>query len=281
MIIYCLDGKDFTTGFADRLRGIISSYAFAKANDLHFKINHNVPFKMEKYFQPNSIDWRISDNELSYNLLYANPVFMLDYASGKRFFYMIKKRQHHIYSNINAINLINKHYNKSYHFSDLFNELFKPSDIIINQIQHYRKFINEGYISISFRFMQLLGDFKDIRGAILNESEQKELISKCISFINKIHNQHLNIPYILVTADSTKFILEVKKISYVFTIPGKIGHIGLVSDDDVQMKTMLDFYMISQAKKAYLGYTKEMYKSNFAKVAALTTNISFEKIPID
>lgn len=278
MLIYSMDGEYFSNGFADRLRGIISSYAYAKANSIPFKINHKIPFKLEQFFQPNMIDWRISDNELNHNILFANPVIMMDYSSGKRLFLMLKNRQHHIYSNINAIALINQHYNKSYQYSDLFQELFKPSDILSNEVKKFKSFLNEGYISISFRFMQLMGDFKDVRGCILSETEQNILINKCISLINQLHQNHLDIPYILVTTDSIKFLEEARKLNYVFTIPGKIGHIGYNSDKDVQMKTMLDFYMISQAKKAYLGCSGNMYMSNFAKSAALTTNIPYEEI---
>lgn len=278
MLIYCMDGQNFTNGFADRLRGIISSYAYAKANSISFKINHKKPFKLEQYFEPNMIDWRINDDELSHNILYANPVVMMDYSSGKRFYFMLKNRQHHIYSNINAINLINKHYKKSYRYSELFQELFKPSEVLNNEVKKFKSFMHEGYISISFRFMQLMGDFKDVRGCILSETEQKVLINKCILLINKLHQNTPDIPYILVTTDSIKFLQEAKRLNYVFTIPGKIGHIGYNSNDEVQIKTMLDFYMISQANKAYLGCSGNMYKSNFAKSAALTTNIPYEEI---
>ena len=43
--IYCLDGNFSTCGFADRLRGIITTYAYAKARHLPFRIQHEVPFK--------------------------------------------------------------------------------------------------------------------------------------------------------------------------------------------------------------------------------------------
>ena len=90
--------------------------------------------------------------------------------------------------------------------------------------------------------------------------------------------QNTNEPYVLVTTDSITFLHEAEKLNFVFTIPGKIGHIGYHSEDDVQIKTMLDFYMISKAKKAYLGCSGDMYKSNFAKSAAMTTNIPYEEI---
>lgn len=277
-VIYTLDGKTFQCGFADRLRGIITTYAYAKANNLEFRIDHEVPFRIQSFYSPNQVNWEIRDNEKSYNLLQASPVVMLDYTKGKRLPYLSKHRQHHFYSNINAIDFINQHYGTSYTYHGLFNELFKPSDTLIEAVEPFKTYVEEGYISISFRFLQLMGDFKDVCGKTLPEQEQELLINKCLDFIEEIHNNNPGVPYVLVTSDSEKFQARAAKLDNVFIIPGKIGHIGYCSSDDAHLKTMLDFYMISQAHKAYMGYTGDMYKSHFAESAAETTGISYEAV---
>ena len=81
---------------------------------------------------------------------------------------------------------------------------------------------------------------------------------------------------VLVTADSERFLAEVSKISGVYVIPGKVGHIDYDHGDDVNMKTFLDFFLISGAQKVYLAKGKGMYNSAFAKTAALVNNREFE-----
>lgn len=276
--IYCLDGKTSTCGFADRLRGIVTIYAYAKARNLPFKIQHEVPFLIEEFFEPNEVDWKLQEGEKIYNVLYANPIFILDYTKGKRLKYLSRNRQHHFYTNVNALPVINKKYGTSFDYKGLFRELFKPSHKLELMMRPYEKYIEEGYISVSFRFMQLMGDFKDVRGRTLIESEQIELANKCINFIERIHINNSNIKWVLITTDSSKFLKCVQSIEYVFVINGEIGHIGYKSNYAVINKTMLDFYMISKAKKVYMGYTGEMYKSHFAESAAEISGVPYESI---
>ena len=276
--IYNLDGHKYTCGFADRLRGIISIYAWAKANELPFRINHETPFHLEDYLVPNKIDWQLKENELSYNVIYSNPIVMMDYTKGKRLPFLCKKRQHHFYANINALPIINEHYKKNYSYTELFQELFKPSCKVSNALEPYSKYIDEGYISISFRFMQLMGDFVDVCGSTLDECGREKLVKDCMKFVTSLHEKHLDIKYVLVTSDSETFIDIVKKLPFVFVIPGKIGHIGFNSDADATLKMIIDFLMISRAKKAYMGYTGQMYKSHFAESAAEITGIPYESV---
>ena len=81
---------------------------------------------------------------------------------------------------------------------------------------------------------------------------------------------------ILITADSSTFLERVKKIENVYVIPGKIGHIDYDNGDDVNMKTFLDFYMISKAEAVYLAKGPRMYRSAFARTAAMVNNKPFE-----
>ena len=275
--IYLLDNRSFNHGFADRLRGMISVYAYAKANNIPFRIEHIVPFDLNTFFVPNQYDWNIKEGEISFNLLYSNPIVMRNYTRGYRMLRLSKNRQHHFYLNIDTIDIINTHYKTNYNYTSLFNELFKPSDFLLSQVKQYEKYIKDGYVSISFRFLQLMGDFEDIMGETLPVDEQYVLMNKCRNFIDTIYHK-TNSKWILITSDSQKFINSLSSISYVFTIDGEIGHIGFSSSFETYIKTFMDFYMISQARKVFMGYTDKMYKSHFAESAAMTMGVQYESI---
>lgn len=276
--IYSLDGKLFTNGLADRLRGMISVYAYAKCNKIPFRINHRIPFLLENYIVPNRYNWIFCECEYSNNLLYSRPVCLMDYTKGYRMLFLNSHKQHHFYTNIDCLSLLNRKYKKEYTYSQLFQELFKPSSLLQEKIDYCNKLLGNNYISVSFRFMQLMGDFKDIRGNILNETDRMNLIERCIELIYRLKGRHPNVQKVLVTSDSMTFMHAVEDISFTYQIPGVIGHIGHVDNVAANLKTFLDFWMISKAKKVYMGYTGDMYRSNFAKSAASSTDTDYEEI---
>lgn len=279
IVIYSMDDRGgFTNGFADRLRGMISSYAYAKAINHPFKIDHIEPFVLYKFFEPNKVNWILCKGEKREVFPFSLPVVIIDYESGERVPFIPRFLQIHFFTNVDFIPEINKHFKTNYTYQQLFKELFKPSKYLLESLQMYLPLVKIGYISISFRFMQLMGDLKDVRGNVLSVNEREELICKCLRFIESLHNKYSNYKYVLITADSKLLIERVVDLPYVFTISGEIGHIGFMKNDAIFLKTIQDFYMISQAKMAFLGYTGEMYKSNFAREAAKTTGIPFETI---
>ena len=95
-----LDGTLFTNGLVDRIRGMINSYAYAKANNINFRIEHKVPFSLEEFLQPNKYNWILEPSEKSYNLKYASPLSMLDnpYENGKRLLSLSKRGDIHNWS---------------------------------------------------------------------------------------------------------------------------------------------------------------------------------------
>jgi hypothetical protein len=161
-------------------------------------------------------------------------------------------------------------------FGIYFRELFKPSDRLAAALDSHMQTIGDIFISISFRFVQLLGDFIDCDGDTLPETEQEELISRSIQAIKDIMRHHQSIPRVLVTSDSVRFLRRAKVLPYVYVIEGKVGHINFEHSDDVNMKTFLDFLMISNAQKVYLAKSGKMYKSDFARHASMIHNRLFE-----
>ena len=278
LVIYDHDSRFNDNGLADKIRGMISSCAFAKATGREFRINHINPFRLEDFFEPNEVDWSLKEGELSYSWCNSWPVIVLDYEKGERLPQYTSKRQYHFYSNVDFLPVINDFYGKEYTFRQLFNELFKPSAYLLNALRPYQKQIDKGYVSVSFRFMQLFGDFKDVRGNTLSEKEQEELAEKCLGFIDSVHLQNPETPTVFVTSDSMKFMSYLNRLDYVVSIPGEISHLGISASKESCLKTFIDYYMISKAKKAYLGYSGEMYKSNFARSAAEGAGIPFFSI---
>lgn len=268
-------------GFADRLKGMISCYAYAKAIDTPFRIEHISPFELSDYLVPNQYDWNLKPGEKSYNLRYASPVCFVQNVLGYhslKFFRLSKKRQHHLYTNTNYIKDINEKFGKNYQFKELFNELFKPSVALENELNTHARVLNtsQGYISVSFRFVQLMGDFKEAWGDVLPEEEKVALINKSIAVIQELNQKEKK--RVFVTSDSRIFLAEAAKLEYVYVAPGKIGHIGFSMESDVYMKMFVDFMLISKADHVYMAHSGKMYRSNFARTAALSSGAPFDVI---
>lgn len=281
LIISCLDNRISSVGFADRLKGMISCYAFAKAINTPFRIEHISPFDLSDYLVPSHYDWQLKPGEKSYNLLYASPVCFVQNILGYhslKFFRINKSRQNHLFTNTNYLKDINEKYKKNYQFDELFSELFKPSATLEDEISEQEKELKSsgGYVSVSFRFMQLMGDFKDSYGDVLSENKRIELIDKSLSVIQELYEKEKK--KILVTSDSQVFLNEAAKMSHVYVVPGKIGHIGFSNESEVYMKMFVDFMLISKADHVYMAHSGKMYRSNFARTAAISAGIPFDVI---
>lgn len=281
-VIYVADKYYTFGGLADRLRGIISLFDFCITNNLRFGIYFDYPFKLNKYLIPNKIKWEVDtlnrNPKFTYPLLIDTPstltnVFQYQKKQLNKIIQRKEKRQVHCYTNADLVLSPER-------FSYLFNLLFKPSATLKKHIEDNIRSIGCEYISISFRFVQLLGDFEDCLKQTLPVEEQNILIKKCIDAIYKIHSIE-NKKRILITADSQKFLNQIKNIEFVYIIPGTIGHLNYSMDENTHLKTFIDFMMISSAQKVYLARTNKMFKSGFARKAAMLSNIPFEEYIID
>jgi hypothetical protein len=140
--------------------------------------------------------------------------------------------------------------------------------------------IGEGYISVSARFLDALGDFKEIVKCVnITKEEQEELI---ISTLKQIENLHHKFPEkrILVNSDSTIFVERAKSLSYVFVNPGVISHVDTCSSSgyEANEKTFLDFLMIANAERIYLLCGMHMRISGYPYAASLLYSRPYEII---
>lgn len=288
MVISMYDGKRYHGGLADRLRGITTIYKFCKDNDLDYRIFFVSPFNLQAFLTPNSYDWRIDSQDISYNRESSMPVYIdtsdidvkKDLAFQKKMvakFLTNEYKQTHVYSTA---------YYEQEHFRTLFNELFKPTPLLSEAVNRQLDAIGGKFISVSTRFLELLGDFNERKGRDamgLCAEEQEMLINACLEQIGRIRERHPEVGKVLVTSDSEKFASRAKeKYDFVYVIPGRIGHLDVVGGGDenleIHLKTFVDFFTLSHAEKLYLLVGKGMYHSGFSRRAAQLGDRPFEEI---
>lgn len=280
MIIFMADGRKSHGGLADRLRGIVTTYKYCLEHQVEFRIHFTNPFELEELLVPNEYDWRIGADEISYNSSYSLPVYIDSSRYPKSDVIFQRKladkylgkdyKQIHIYTNM---------YYADDEFGPLFNKLFKPASVLQACIDENLSKLGDNYISFSFRFQNLFGDFADGNN-IYSQEEQDVLLHRCIDKMQSLREEHPEVNKFLVTADSERFLQEVSKLDFVYLLPGKIGHMDNHSQGNIaiHMKTFLDFFVLAHSKKIYLLVTGKMYKSGFARRAAKLQGIPFVEI---
>ena len=283
-VVCIFDGKIRNGGLADRLRGIVSVYQICKEQNLEFKFVFTSPFNLSEFLEPNIIDWRITEEELNYNtavtrLCYIDTLTGSEYEAKKQkqwFRREFKKKYKEFHVRTNAA------FSYKGDYSTLFNELFKPSTQLQASIDRQKATLGTGYISTSFRFMNLLGDFNETveLHSKLTKEEQGELITKSIEQIKILHNKYPD-KRILTNSDSATFLQKAAELEYIYVIPGNVTHIDSKNGSDkyeVYEKTFLDFFMIANAERIYLMRTGQMYNSGYPFAASKIYNKPFEKI---
>lgn len=281
IIIFMADGRKRHGGLADRLRGIVSTYKYCLEHQIDFRIHFISPFQLEELLIPNKYCWKIQENEISYNSSSSLPVYInsnLHSKNDKAFqrkmaekYFAKDYKQIHVYTNM---------YYADDEFGALFNELFRPAPALQAWVDENFRLIGEKYIAFSFRFIGLLGDFCEGKKYSLSLDKREELCNKCINKVIELRRIHPEVHKFLVTADSEYFLRQIAKLDFVHVLPGKVGHMDNIVQDnlEVHMKTFLDFFMLSKSQKIYLLVTDNMYKSGFARRASKLNGVLFEEI---
>ena len=294
IVVYmALKETSFSGGLSDRLRAICAVYKECKKQKLPFKIVFD-PLHLEDYLQPVKLsggsyicDWRIKKEDLSFDVHEVYPCTLLTYHSSTRNRYQhfvqslilkcfLRKsyKQIHIYSNMIC---------KDEEYGQLFRKLFKPSEDLQKQIDYHLSQIGgrKTYISCTFRFRQLLGDFEE-GGLVLPKDGRENYIHRCLDTLKKLHGLYSD-KRILVTSDSSTFLEFANKFPFVYVIPGNVVHIGFTFDASKQtyMKSFIDYFLLSYADKVYLVRDKYMYHSGFPLRAALLHQTDYREINLE
>lgn len=279
LFVSIFDDKRNSFGLTDRFKGIVSLYAFSKIHNIDYRCHFTFPFELSKFLIPNKYDWILKKAELS-NDVSGVRVMILQGENEKRLIDLDSRKQIHAYINRDYLSAFNEIYGTKFLWGELFKELFKPTQVLENQLNYYLDKIGTDYIGCVFRFQSLLGDFKEYNFSVLNEQERQVLISKCVNCLVELKNKALK--PLLVTSDSSTFISEISKIEGIFTMSGKVVHIDCVDKeaDEVYMKSFVDFMMLSKSSRIYSIGTKQMYSTEFPLYAAKINDIPFERILI-
>lgn len=287
-VICMFDGRKRHGGLADRLRAMATAYCFCRDRGLDFRIHFVHPFRLEEYLEPNRYDWRIDPAEISYNRLDARPIYIATQSLGDerdfRFqrrmtekFCEARYRQLHLYSNICF---------EEARFGDAFRELFRPAPwlqrLVDEQTAALRTQGGGGFVAVSSRFLELLGDFNEHRDRAargLPPAEQERLLESCCLQLEKIRAAHPD-EALLVTSDSTRFLERVRRYDFVRELPGRIGHMDVAAGDDreVHTKTFLDFLVLCEARSHYYLVGPGMYRGNFSRRAAQIGGAPFREV---
>ena len=280
-IVNIFNGDVSGGGLADRIKGILTTFYFSDIYNIPYKLYFNSPFSLIDYLEPNVYNWCINFDELSFDINNINVVSMMNYEESnilnnlqyncfEKICKKIKK-QTHIYTNSNLI------YNFDY--SKYFNYLFKPTDRLRLKIDSHINKLKD-YISVSCRFMNLLGDFNETSNSVceLSSVHKSNLMQKVSDKINEIHLNNIN-KIILINSDSVTFLEYMKKFPFVYTISGEVTHIdnSSVGNNNYNFfeKTFLDFFLIAHASKIFLLKTGNMYRSGYPYAASRVYNKEF------
>ena len=193
----------------------------------------------------------------------------------------IKKRcrhahkQLHVYTNAYIL----RHGDK---FRKCFNELFRPSEALQTALDEQAKKLGTDYYAVTLRFQQLLGDFvEEAHFTILSPEDAQLLMDRCVEQIDKLYQRLPEKKLVLVTSDSEHFLqYAAKRLDYVYVVSGPLAHMDWTENIpfETNLKSFLDFYMISRAKRAYLLQTGKMYNSGFPRRAAQAGGVPFKHI---
>lgn len=278
--IAVFDEKRIGFGLADRLKGMISLYAYCKIKNIPFRSQFTYPFDLSQFLTPNKYDWQLKDGEKSPYSSDVRVLIVQGEGNGKRLLRLKTKKQVHAYINRDYLPTYNPKFNVSFDWGEMFHELFKPTSKLENELNRHLSIIGSPYIACQLRFMALLGDFKEYGNQPLPEKEQQALINQCTDVILKLKEQTEKT--ILVASDSITFLQHISQFDDIITFPDKTTHIDCADsqDDNVFMKPFIDFLLLSKADKIYNIVAGEMYPSEFPLYAAKINNMPFERIVV-
>lgn len=280
-IIICFNGQIPHGGLVDRLKGIVSFYEIAKLLDYNFFIQFNNPFNLDAFLEPNTVDWTIFPEEVTYNskhteLIYAinnfdiNPLNRIKNSKAETFI---------VYANIDYLN---KFYpqetteSRQEKWRISFNQLFKKSALLNQKLKGVEP---DKYIAFHTRFTTLMGDFADTTSLVLSDNEKDNLVLQLQLKIQELLNNTNSKCYGF--SDSINFLNTIKTKENIYLVEGNPFHMDNFDANaslEGHLKTILDFFMISESETVYFLKLGKMYHSSFSKYAAIVGNKPFKII---
>lgn len=263
-------------GIADRIKAIVAIYNHTKKTDCRFKLYFRDPFDLSKFLAP-VYDWRMELSDLEYSLVDTR---FINETNRKEIRKLRSDKQYHCYRY--SGNLLPYQFDDTgYKWRDLFNELFTPSEQLINAYNQLKLDASQ-YVSIHIRFVNAFEHFENslFDNYIESDVERLALIEKCKVGIDNVIRQNPD-KMVLVFSDSRKFLDSLKDMSVRILSVDDIGHISETCNSKVHMKTFLDLYVMSKSQAIYRLRSKELYnRSCFALLAARMGDVKFYDVEL-
>lgn len=280
-----LDSNFSHGGFVDRVKGIISGYYLASISNLDFYIYlEDINDPIVSIINDSVINILYDKSKVCYNKKKAYPVVWYNYTpkSIKKILKRIEpEKQLHLYCNIDIIPVFTKnHENSIIQWSSIFNFIFKfeiKKEFSFNSLSN-------NYIGVHFRFMGILGDFKDIRSITIDSSYKDQCISWCSEKLLSLIHSYDKSKFIIVS-DSNEFLNHIFSLSCIndrsndiFLDVNNIGHTALDKSKNIFDKVVFDFLSLSNCKKIFQIRYGKMHKSDFSRCASYVNFSEFEII---
>jgi hypothetical protein len=284
--LICIFDKKFQHGgLVDKIKGIVSGYYLAKIANIDFYIYFSNPQNPLISIINNSIVNVITDkSQLSFSKKYSTPILWYNYMprSYRNILRRLKsKNQIHFYCNVNILPVfITESTTFIDKWSNLFHQIFKIDSFYISK----SNFIDNKYIGVHFRFMDLFGDFTDLNFSNYTEEYRSLCLEWCINTLQNLVNKYKDYKFLIVS-DSKYFLDYCNKISFIsvnkdrFIIENRqIGHIYIDQRIEIFEKAVSDFISLSLCNKIFQVRYGKMHNSDFSRYASYVKKVDFELI---
>lgn len=256
-ILFMVDGRLLHGGLADRFFGIITSFALSKVHKVPFRLHFTTPYSISTFFQPNKYNWELQEGELSFCNKQTKEIVRLgDDSNWTRNLKIDRNKQIHLYANYvdtDWVTQINENFGTDYSFSGLFTELFKPSVKLQHCLDTHLNVLGKDYISICFRFRNLLGDFYEAHANTLDNKDREQLILSCLHEVKRIIELYPYPTKCMVTSDSLSFLKRVKTLDRVYICEAKRVHVDFSenSNDEAHIQSFIDLFLLALSSHIY------------------------------
>jgi hypothetical protein len=274
-LIFSIDENFQHGGLVDKMKGIVSAYYLSKIASINFYIFFSDPLNPLINIVNSSVINVITDRKhLSFSNKISSPIIWYNYSpiSKKYILRRLKNNiQIHFYCNINILPVFKKDQSEIiFEWSKIYNDIFKK--YLTNQINPL--YINNKYIGIHLRFIDLFGDFSDLKISHYSNEHKILCLNWCVDKLNDLFNKYKNFNFLIVS-DSKYFLDHCKRLPYVSMNKDKfiinsnnIGHIYINKDLDTFKKTVSDFISLSLCYKVFQIRYSGMHNSDFSRYAS-------------
>jgi hypothetical protein len=277
VVLECVEDNGWLCGgWADRLKGIMSAYAWSLISDRKLIIHITKPCQLTNFYIPNEIDWHKDINKILKikNIKNKSTQFKLWQWGGIKYemsdykyekfnpnnshFVFIRNnidwldpfsKNKYIHQRIIQLGYNPNEFKMQFLFKNWFNKLFKLNPILDEKYKYYLNLIKPNNKNIKLICAQIRTEFLQQGGAHLFWNYIRN------NFISNIKNENYNI---FLTTDSIQIEKDGKKEfgDKLFLINGTIVNIDhtLIRNSPYEIeKTFLDFHMLQNCDMAIIS----------------------------